>query len=766
MHREKLLLSLSLTGLLALLPFSGLSAQSAVPTEEAGAARPAFSYLSAKLAPGAMADARVEIAVDLALLAEDPAQLSIELPDGRSYTAIRIASWTAEGGRRYWSGGLHADGVIGKEPSGTLSLSVEGGIVAGFVQVPEGALEVVPLAAGLQKLVPAAATRGDHTEAHCVPAQTAAEALREESVELDPGTSKYPPSIVDVLVAFPRSLAGSSTQAMQTRATIAAWFDAANLALANSNVVHRYRAVYSGPLLGAQPPAATSFDPAPVLGLQWLQQQPPGSEVLALRDSHHADLVALFVPQDQHLNCGVAELGTPSTDQFAVIDIGCSGSEYLVAHELGHNLGMGHALDENGASSPYSFTFGYDNDNTLMVGGNRAATVMACNGNGPGGAANPTLTGNQCNRIPYFSHNNLTVGGVAIGHASANNTHLARVQMYHTSLRRTAPHPGNQPPQVVILRPQAVYGQYQQQLTLGAMAWDIESGNLDANVQWTSNVRGHLGWGAQLRVPGSVFGNEIFTARVTDPNGLTYATSVTLNFQSMVVTEGAIWHDPQTPGRFLSFNKTSGGSWVATWMAFEGSNPVWYLSPALPVSSVNGSFSTQLYRATRNPATGDQSVAVYADLTVAVETENQIRVIVDPIGAGATVDLMLQPYTRATGPGGYLSPSDGGWTIWTGPTTFGLEYQQVRLLITFDGWQPVWVMGFGVPPWLVTQPYAMTMYRPTPSTLTSNYALPTGGSVGSLAFTNNFTYASVSLSFPSGNTWIRPSVPIVPVSVR
>ncbi len=298
MNREKLLLSLSLTGLLSLLPCCDLSAQNALTAEEAAAGvRPAFSYVSAKLAPGAAAraNAPVEIAVDLALLAEDPAELAIELPDGRRFLAVRQASWTEEGGQRYWSGGLHADGVIAEEPAGRLALYAEGAIVAGSVSLAGTSLQIVPLAEDRQQLVAPAARDAAAGEAfaageHCS-TRPSLEAGREVEAEPNPN-AKYPPSVVDVLVVFPRSLGTTPTQTVQTRARIAAWFADANLALANSSVHHRYRALYSGALIDEQPPlAANSNEISPSLALSWLQSGAP--EVTALRNSYGADLVAL-----------------------------------------------------------------------------------------------------------------------------------------------------------------------------------------------------------------------------------------------------------------------------------------------------------------------------------------------------------------------------------------------------------------------------------------------------------------------------------------
>ena len=756
--------------LLTLVPVSALSAENA----PAAAVRPAFSYFSEDLAPGAAGRAAnsTEIAVDLALLSEDPAQLAVELPDGRHFLAVRQASWTEEGGRRYWSGGLHPDGVIAEEPAGRLALSAEGAIVAGSLNVAGRSFEIVPLAEGRQQLLAPAAratdggtlAAGEHCSTGSFP-----DAQLELETEPDPN-GKYPPSVVDVLAIFPRSLGTSPLQTQQTKARIAAWFADANLALANSGIFHRYRAVYSGALVDDQPTLATGPDQiSPVLAYEWLVNGGAGrAEVNTLRDSYGADLVALFVPPDRSMNCGRADYENPTTNQYAVIDLGCSSAELLVAHELGHTLGMRHALDETPGPSPYVNAYGYDNDNLLRIGGHRAATVMACNGDGGGGPnggdPNQTRDGNQCNRIPYFSNPTIKVDNVFIGNAAANNAEVARKQMYLTSLRRSAP-AENQAPKVDILRPQGFNAQSQQTLTLSAAAWDLEEGNLEYKVSWESNLRGFLGTGSTLPVYTSWNGLETFTATIRDLGNLTASRSITLNFQPTVTTTGAIWHDPQFPGRFLSFNQAGNGSWVATWMAYEGSDPVWYLSPAVPVSA-NGAFSSQLYRITRNPGTGHQTATLFADLSISVETNKQIRLLIDP-QVGPNLEKWLEPYTSATGPGGYVplntgNPLDGGWTIWSGPTTFG--EQEAKFVITFDGSQPVWVAGLDTPPFL--QNFILLMYRPTPATFTHYTMNPDGDSIGNLTTNSNSTGGSVTLNFPSGNSWIKPFQTLVPATVR
>lgn len=130
---------------------------------------------------------------------------------------------------------------------------------------------------------------------------------------------------------------------------------------------------------------------------------------------------------------------------------------------------------------------------------------------------------------------------------------------------------------------------------------------------------------------------------------------------------------------------------------------------------------------------------------------------------------MLEPYTRASGPGGYWSlvggQVDPGWVIYRGPTVFGLAGQEARIVPTFDGAQPVWVFGLGSRSSLPSAAFNVFMYRPTPATMTDNFQVPSSSHIGTLIFTDQGT-VSTSLTFPSGNTWIRGSQPVEPFVIR
>ena len=130
--------------------------------------------------------------------------------------------------------------------------------------------------------------------------------------------------------------------------------------------------------------------------------------VAALRERYGADLVVVFRPlAAQSAMCGLANLGGYRTNgdltafddrdyAFSLAAIDCPVSSVL-AHELGHNMGLTHSHREDGGGGTFSFATGHGVDHSFV-------TVMA----------NPKAF-SASQRTPVFSSPDLDCAGLPCG---------------------------------------------------------------------------------------------------------------------------------------------------------------------------------------------------------------------------------------------------------------------------------------------------------------------------------------------------------------
>lgn len=102
-------------------------------------------------------------------------------------------------------------------------------------------------------------------------------------------------------------------------------------------------------------------------------RHPAFATIPALRDAMHADLVVLIRPYANDGYCGYAWTNGTGTSVgatsptfanygYSVVAVDCS--DYVLLHELGHNLGLAHSRREspNGGGLSYGAGYGRDND--------------------------------------------------------------------------------------------------------------------------------------------------------------------------------------------------------------------------------------------------------------------------------------------------------------------------------------------------------------------------------------------------------------------
>lgn len=291
------------------------------------------------------------------------------------------------GGSGTWVG--HVEGI----PMSSVTLAYRDGLLTANINTRDAVFQIQP--------APALESRdGDPRPLHVV-SEINLDALPHgpDTVEeaLEPKAAVAPPpqrltdtgDVIDLMVVYtPAAMARAGGPAGIAN-SIALQVADTNAAYANSRLTQRVRLVHTALVPYTESSSDIFRDLNDLLG-----GVGDLSGVASLRDAQGADLVSLLVQSFAGVNCGVARLSVvpglgPQYGYSVVADGECT-SIYIMAHELGHNMGARHDWYVDASLTPYPFGHGH-----VDVAG-RWRTIMAY----------PDLCADQgftCPPIRYFS---------------------------------------------------------------------------------------------------------------------------------------------------------------------------------------------------------------------------------------------------------------------------------------------------------------------------------------------------------------------------
>ncbi|MDO8677398.1 MAG: M12 family metallo-peptidase [Acidobacteriota bacterium] len=201
--------------------------------------------------------------------------------------------------------------------------------------------------------------------------------------------------MVDLLIVYTPAARTQMGGTAAIEAELVGAVNNANTALANANVIHRFRLVHRAEIAYTESPQGST-------DLERLTTNGEGfmDSAHTLRDTYGADVVTLLVSRPSF--CGAGWLMGPSAVNsgfaswaFNVVDITCANANLTLAHEIGHNMGLHHDRANASSLPAFNYAYGYGFD-----GVGRTVMAYTC----PGGACTKrTVFSTPLRNFPAFA---------------------------------------------------------------------------------------------------------------------------------------------------------------------------------------------------------------------------------------------------------------------------------------------------------------------------------------------------------------------------
>ena len=238
-----------------------------------------------------------------------------------------------------------------------------------------------------------------------------------------PAATICPATTIDVMVVFTPQAKTAWGGIAQSKSFIATAMTNFNISLLNSGVSNvTINLVYSEEI---------AYVESGVIGTDLTRFRTENDTymdtVATLRASYGADLCALVTSTPTN-TCGLGYVNNNNTNYspnsgFCVGLYNCVVSNYTLAHELGHNMGLQHDWFVNNSTNPCEHHHGYTNKTAITLGATSTAaqrwrTIMAYNDE-------CTSAGISCTRINRWSNPlinyNTEPTGIAIGNVKPSD---------------------------------------------------------------------------------------------------------------------------------------------------------------------------------------------------------------------------------------------------------------------------------------------------------------------------------------------------------